>query len=92
MLVIKIKEEREDIVVKWMFSKTRIPKNAITNLYFDYTYSGAEADAVRIGIPGNGMRQLFIETTGKNYVLFTYNESMHARRIHEIIARNKNTV
>ncbi|WP_298785326.1 hypothetical protein [uncultured Marinococcus sp.] len=89
---IRIKEDKEHIVIKWMLSRIKIPKNTITNLYFDNTYSGKEADAVRIGIPGGTMRQLFIETTAKNYVLFTYNEQQYARRIQKMIEENNNTV
>ncbi|WP_173917738.1 hypothetical protein [Halobacillus sp. Marseille-Q1614] len=71
MLHITVTDNNENVILKWQFSKIKIPKNDVMEVVSDDTYAGEDKKAVRIGYPSGSTDRVVIRTKKDNYILFT---------------------
>ena len=50
-MFVSIKDQGDSILLKWVLSKTNIPKSEIISYYEDETYAGDSSITNRIGQP-----------------------------------------
>ncbi|MDS9472911.1 hypothetical protein [Sporosarcina pasteurii] len=71
MFEVKVEKHDDHIVIKWQFSKTKIPISEIIKVTYDHTYAGESKTAVRIGYPYGTTDRISIQTAKKDYLIFT---------------------
>ncbi|MEO2204598.1 hypothetical protein ABGV42_12665 [Paenibacillus pabuli] len=76
MLGVKVEQETDQLIIRWQFSKIRIPITDIQSVTLDDTYGGSEPSATRIGAAYGASETILIRTAHQSYVLFTSNETL----------------
>ncbi|MEW4429599.1 hypothetical protein AB1I68_19180 [Paenibacillus pabuli] len=76
MLGVKVEQEKDQLIIRWQFSKISIPITDIQSVMLDETYGGSEPSAIRIGAAYGASETILIRTPHQSYVLFTSNETL----------------
>lgn len=76
MLGVKVEQEEDQLIIRWQFSKIRIPITDIQSVTLEDTYGGSEPSAIRIGAAYGASETILIRTAHQSYVLFTSNETL----------------
>jgi hypothetical protein len=72
---IDVKKTGTELIIKWQFTKVKIPLVEIIEVVEDDSYAGNEAAALRIGPPYGTTDRIFIKAKNQNYILFTTNKN-----------------
>ncbi|EGA90951.1 putative cytoplasmic protein [Planococcus donghaensis MPA1U2] len=88
MFEVYVKQVDTDIVIKWLFTKIKIPIADIVTITTDDTYGGKEKTAIRIGMPYGTTDRVVIVTKQSTYLLFTTNYLSIQNKLNSYIHAN----
>ncbi len=71
MFEVKVEKKHDQLVIKWKFSKIKVPLLEIMEVSYDNTYAGENKSAMRIGYPYGTTDRILIRTVHQNYIIYT---------------------
>ncbi|MCP1183053.1 PH domain-containing protein [Paenibacillus sp. 1781tsa1] len=77
MFGVNVKKIKDQLVIRWQFSKIEIPISNITSVTLDDTYGGSEPAAIRIGPVNGTSERILIRTVNQSYILFTNSVNLY---------------
>ncbi len=79
MFEVKVEKKSDQLVIKWQFSKIKVPLSEIMEVSYDDTYAGENKSAMRIGYPDGTTDRILIRTVRQNYIIYTNIEGTQER-------------